>query len=71
MIMLWGIYRAMSYSFFERGSPQPLHQNDVYSLLLFQLFNKSQQKALHRSYKPEPPNKGVKSTTKLVQKLEE
>jgi hypothetical protein len=54
--------------FFEMGEPQLLHQNDAYGLL-FQLFGKSRQRALHRTYKPEPPNKGIKvqSTNKLVQ----
>jgi hypothetical protein len=26
---------------FEMGEPQPLHQNDAYGILLFQLFHKS------------------------------
>jgi hypothetical protein len=50
------------YHFFEMGEPKPLHQNDAYGLL-FQLFGKTRQRALHRTYKPEPPNKGVKAPT--------
>jgi hypothetical protein len=48
--------------FFEMGEPQPLQQNDAYGHLLFELFSQSRQKALHRSYKPEPPKKGVKGS---------
>jgi hypothetical protein len=28
---------------FEMGEPEPLHQNDAYAILLFQLFHKSQK----------------------------
>jgi hypothetical protein len=47
--------------FLEMREPQPLHQSDAYGPLLFQTFNKIWQKALQQSYKPEPPNKGVKA----------
>jgi hypothetical protein len=43
------------------GEPQPLYQNDADDFLLFQLFKRKSTKALHRSYKLEPPNEGVKT----------
>jgi hypothetical protein len=36
-------WSTMAQLFSDMGYPQPLHQNDAYGLLLFQLFNRSQQ----------------------------
>jgi hypothetical protein len=47
--------------FFRYGEPEPVHQNDAYVFLLFQLFNRKPAKALHRTYKPEPANIDVKA----------